>query len=324
MPRSFIRLFAAPSSRRLAFALASAVLLFPNPAEAEGLSKVAPLRPGSLTVTAVSRGLSITAQTPPIFHARLVCPEGYRVTKLGGKSYPPTRRIVEEDVPAGQVPPESAPDFHTACKGGHGAVEASMGFAATCKQVKVTYFVPSLPFVPSYQGQFGLRCENVPMVGVPNPKRALRLYWSGQRQDNFTAATEAGYAAAGSAGYDYPRIEGQLYSKPAENLVPMKLYWSAERKDNMSVVTPEDEAAAKTAGYQFARIQGYLYPADTHPVPKGTLPLELYWNAQRGDHISVAHPETKKAVGAYQRVRLQGYILKVPRPEELDANGRFK
>jgi hypothetical protein len=46
--------------------------------------------------------------------------------------------------------------------------------------------------------------------------RALRLYYSDTRQDNFTTATKQGKLDAEAAGYRFVRIEGWVYpTRPA-------------------------------------------------------------------------------------------------------------
>ena len=39
-------------------------------------------------------------------------------------------------------------------------------------------------------------------------KKALNLYWSGSREDNFTTSTTVGAESAIQAGYSFARVEG--------------------------------------------------------------------------------------------------------------------
>jgi hypothetical protein len=89
--------------------------------------------------------------------------------------------------------------------------------------------------------------------------KALKLYWSEARGDNFTTATKQGKADAKAAGYQFIRTEGYVYRKQRRGTVPLKLYWNPNREDNFTTSTQQGEADAKAAGYQFIRIEGYVY-----------------------------------------------------------------
>jgi hypothetical protein len=103
------------------------------------------------------------------------------------------------------------------------------------------------------------------LVGL-SPSRAeasrtkgLKLYWSPDREDNFTTATRQGKDDAIAAGYQFIRIEGYCFRKWREGTKPLKLYWNPVRGDNFTTATEQGEADAIAAGYQFIRIEGYVY-----------------------------------------------------------------
>ena len=88
----------------------------------------------------------------------------------------------------------------------------------------------------------------------------LKLFWSPQRDEYFSVATESGERAANEAGYSFLRIQGYIYKREHPGTVPLKLFWSAQRQDNSSVATTDTEDWARRAGYTFTRVQGYIYP----------------------------------------------------------------
>jgi hypothetical protein len=104
------------------------------------------------------------------------------------------------------------------------------------------------------------------------PFKALTLYWSPDRQDNFTTGTKQGRNDAIAAGYQYIRNEGYCVRSSRrcaqwrKGTVPLKLYWSEARGDNLTTATQQGEADAKAAGYRFIRIEGYVY--SNRPVIK--------------------------------------------------------
>jgi hypothetical protein len=94
---------------------------------------------------------------------------------------------------------------------------------------------------------------------------ALKLYWSPDREDNFTTATKQGKTDAKAAGYQYIRNEGycvrssRRWAQWQKGTKALKLYWSEARGDNFTTATKQGKADAKAAGYQFIRIEGYVY-----------------------------------------------------------------
>jgi hypothetical protein len=153
---------------------------------------------------------------------------------------------------------------------------------------------------------------------TPNPPPSnaqnlvpLQQYWSAQRQDNFTTATDAGGKNAIAAGYGYVRNEACVFKTQQPGTVPLNLYWNAQRGDNFTAATNIGAQSATQAGYGFAGVEGYVYP-NQQP---GTVPLNLYWNAQRGDNFTTATTAGEQSAkdAGYTFVRAEGYALPADR-----------
>jgi hypothetical protein len=86
------------------------------------------------------------------------------------------------------------------------------------------------------------------------------LFYSEQRHDNFTTATEQGRRDAEAAGYRFVRDEGLIYNEQVPAGVPLRLYYSEQRHDNFTTATEEGRRDAEAAGYRFVRIEGYTSP----------------------------------------------------------------
>jgi len=112
--------------------------------------------------------------------------------------------------------------------------------------------------------------------------RALKLFWSPNRGDHFSAASSRGEQDAMAAGYKFVRAEGFILPSKQPGTVPLKLYWNSSRKDNFSTATLQGAHDAEAAGYRFSRIQGYVYPAskcqrqvsEKQKLPVSTAPVE--------------------------------------------------
>jgi hypothetical protein len=140
-----------------------------------------------------------------------------------------------------------------------------------------------------------------PLTTVP-----LKVYWSGQRGDNFSATSAEDEAAARNAGYQFGGVEDALLAQSAPGTVPLKLFWNSEREDNFCSATAVGEEEALAAGHTFVRVQGYVFTGEQ----PGTVPLPLFWSAARGDNFTTATAagaEAARAVG-YQFVRIERYI----------------
>jgi hypothetical protein len=136
--------------------------------------------------------------------------------------------------------------------------------------------------------------------------KALKLYWSPDREDNFTTATKQGKTDAKAAGYQFIRNEGYCFRWQKRGTKPLKLYWSEARGDNFTTATKQGRIDAENAGYQFIRIEGYCF----RKWRKGTVPLKLYWNPDREDNFttSTQQGEADAKAAGYQFVRIEGYV----------------
>ena len=91
-------------------------------------------------------------------------------------------------------------------------------------------------------GLFPSRAEAQPK----RPFKALTLYWSPDRQDNFTTGTKQGRNDAIAAGYQYIRNEGycvrtsRRWAQWQEGTKALKLYWS-EARGTTSPLPPSRE-----------------------------------------------------------------------------------
>jgi predicted acylesterase/phospholipase RssA len=135
----------------------------------------------------------------------------------------------------------------------------------------------------------------------------LKLYWNNRLSDNYSTADGAGENTARINGYNFIRVQGQVYIGPAPGLEPLKMFWHESRGDAYLTATEEGASDAIIAGYTFRGIQGYVPRGSKH----GTVPLKVYWNAARQDHFTaVAIKEEQDAADAgYQFVRIEGHIF---------------
>jgi hypothetical protein len=136
--------------------------------------------------------------------------------------------------------------------------------------------------------------------------RALKLYYSDTREDNFTTATKQGRSDAQAAGYRFVRNEGYVFPKARPGTKPLQLYYSDTREDNFTTATAVGIADAVAAGYRFVRTEGYVF--DTRK--KGTKPLRLYYSDARQDNFTTATKQGKldaEAAG-YRFVRIEGWV----------------
>jgi hypothetical protein len=136
--------------------------------------------------------------------------------------------------------------------------------------------------------------------------RALKLYYSDARQDNFTTATKQGKSDAEAAGYRFVRKEGYVFPNQRNGTKPLKLYYSDARQDNFTTATPEGIADAEAAGYRFVRTEGYVF-IKRRP---GTKPLRLYYSDARQDNFTTATKQGKSDAEAagYRFVRIEGWV----------------
>ncbi len=138
-------------------------------------------------------------------------------------------------------------------------------------------------------------------------KVPLQLYWSDERQDNFTAAATDSINGAVSPLYYFVRTEGYIFPTPQNDTIPLELYYEGyTRFDNFTMATQAGMEEALRIGYWRVRTEGYVFSAH-YP---GTVPLDVYWHSGRADNFTTATNEGKTAAQAagYQRIRTEGYI----------------
>jgi len=91
---------------------------------------------------------------------------------------------------------------------------------------------------------------------------ALELYWSDERQDNATIASEETKAELLASGYRKTASEGYIYSTEQPGTVPLKLFFNKNMNEYYSTTPQTGEKAAMDEGFEFIRIEGYIMPAE--------------------------------------------------------------
>ena len=104
------------------------------------------------------------------------------------------------------------------------------------------------------------------------------------------------------------RTEGHVFKNPQSGTLPLVLYYEGYVSfDNFTVATSEGISQAIAAGYWRVRdsVEGYIF---TTQYP-GTIPLNLYYHAERGDNFTTAS-QAGQADGKtwYQFIRTEGYV----------------
>ncbi|WP_446862667.1 MULTISPECIES: hypothetical protein [unclassified Phormidesmis] len=136
----------------------------------------------------------------------------------------------------------------------------------------------------------------------------LKSYWSSQRKDHFTLATQESESAAVAAGYKFVRVEACIFQTQQPGTVPLKSYYSPQRQEHFTTSTQEGESSAVASGYRFVRVEGYVYPSfDPNKI---TLGLDLYWNAQRSDNFTLmrwSESASSAKQAGYIYVRTEGW-----------------
>lgn len=91
--------------------------------------------------------------------------------------------------------------------------------------------------------------------------------------------------------------------------VPLELYYDAQRLEYFTTATGLGPDADPNR-YALVRVEGYVF-ADH---PPGTTPLRLFWNATRGDHMTVGTPEGELAAhkSGYEFAGGQGFVFSNP------------
>lgn len=89
----------------------------------------------------------------------------------------------------------------------------------------------------------------------------LELYWSDDRTDNATIASEETKAELLASGYRKTASEGYIYSTEQPGTVPLKLFFNKDMNEYYSTTPQTGEKAALDEGFEFIRIEGYIMPA---------------------------------------------------------------
>jgi hypothetical protein len=76
----------------------------------------------------------------------------------------------------------------------------------------------------------------------------LKLFWNGEREDNFSFATAVGEEEALAAGYTFVRVQGYVFTGEQPGTVPLLLFGSAARGDNFTTATAAGAEAARAVG----------------------------------------------------------------------------
>ncbi|MBM7844405.1 M23 family metallopeptidase [Herpetosiphon giganteus] len=163
-------------------------------------------------------------------------------------------------------------------------------------------------------GQRGLYSTNQLPPLLTAPYRPLRLFWKGDREDNFTTASIQAEISAAANGYTSVRTEGFVFTHSASERVPLQQYWHSGRGDNIMVATSAGINDALNAGYSFVRTEGYIYPTQQ----QYTVPLKLFWNDARQDNFTTSTVEGEQSALAagYRFIRIEGYVF-VAQPLQL-------
>lgn len=168
---------------------------------------------------------------------------------------------------------------------------------------------PTLTNTPTHIPTFTLTAtQTPPSICDQYETIPLQLYWSDERQDNITVASSESINGATSANYRFVRTEGHVLQNPQSGTLPLMLYYEGYAFfDNFTVATSEGVTQAIAAGYWRVRdsVEGYIF---TTQYP-GTIPLHLYYHAERHDNFTTAS-QAGQADGKalYQFIRTEGYV----------------
>ncbi|MBC8095689.1 MAG: hypothetical protein H7Y43_07740, partial [Akkermansiaceae bacterium] len=97
----------------------------------------------------------------------------------------------------------------------------------------------------------------------------------------------------------------------SSELVPLKLYRSLNRLETLTAASLK--SVHEGAGdYEFVRTEGYMFSTQK----PGTLPLKLYWSAERQDHFLSALPQGERdaKTANYELIGIQGYVFAAAQP----------
>ena len=139
--------------------------------------------------------------------------------------------------------------------------------------------------------------------------RGLKLYWSGNSEDNLTTSTQEGEDHARFANYSFIRIEGYAFNTQENDPLhaTMTQFWSTDRGDFFLTATADGRKDAVDASYEEMWDE---YAVLTEPAA-GLVPLNVYWSGDRADNFTAATKEGERAAldNGYRLVRTEGYVL---------------
>jgi len=156
----------------------------------------------------------------------------------------------------------------------------------------------------------------------------LTNYWSLSHQDhapctgkpNECAHTRDQEHIEASSNYRRARIEAVVFAEDQQDgsTVPLMLLHSRKRDDYAAAAVilegankkPSSPSLTLDDSYKSVQVLGHLYRSPR----RGTIPVELWWNADRGDHFLVASEASRlEAIEAkYTLVGVQGYAFPGP------------
>ena len=115
----------------------------------------------------------------------------------------------------------------------------------------------------------------------------LGVYWSSVHNDN--AVLTAAFATTLDKSYSYFADNLWVVSDTSvDGLVPLNFYANAASNHHITTASVEGNAFAKANGYTFVGVQGYVYAEK--PASPYAFPLEMWYQAARGDHFLVGTP----------------------------------
>lgn len=163
--------------------------------------------------------------------------------------------------------------------------------------------------------------------GIPRPADAqgsvpIHSWYSPSRGDNFATSDSRWNGRPGerrSPDYGYVRMEGSLLAPARETprgAVPVYSWYSPSRGDNFLTSDPRwagREGDTRSPDYRFVRLEGYLHD---RPLA-GTMPLQSFWDPDRGDNFATSDPRWIGQVGDrrspnYRLYRTEGWVPAPP------------
>jgi hypothetical protein len=160
-----------------------------------------------------------------------------------------------------------------------------------------------------------IRCRSacVPAsTGCP-PTRPLRLFFSGARLDNYTAASDGGVANAVNSGYGDAGTMGHIESQQLPGTKPLFCYFNPTTGDNLvtdASSAPSGFGACNLGGT--GNVEGFVYSS----ARSGTVPIILWLNdSDRRDHhlITDGFQNDADLIGQnYRKLRTVGHALRQP------------